>query len=279
MIALYIAIPIIVILGVWILIIAPGSSKGMDKFKCVKYAHRGLHGDLIGEGYAAENSLTAFERACRLGFGIELDVQLTRDGELVVFHDNTVDRVTGATGKVKDMTFAELRTLKLSGTDDIIPTFREVLDLVAGRVPLVVEMKETGLDHSISEETAKILKDYKGDFVVESFSPLAFGAIRREMPDALCGFLADKHTAYERSRTLLHRLIQRCLLNFKCRPAFIALNRKTPKLFPIPLIKALFKTPMIAWTVKSEAEEMEAYENDFDGIIFEQYIPKKEENK
>ena len=279
MIALYISIPVIVILGIWLFLIAPGSSKGMESFKRVKYAHRGLHGDLTGEGYAAENSLTAFERACRLGFGIELDVQLTRDGELVVFHDNTVDRVTGATGKVKDMTFAELRALKLSGTDDVIPTLEEVLRVVGGRVPLLVEMKETNFDHSISEATAKVLKCYEGPFIVESFSPLAFEAIRREMPGALCGFLADKHTSYEKTRTLLHRLIQRCLLNFKCRPAFISLNRKTPKLFPIPFIKAVFKTPMIAWTVKSEAEEREAYENGFDGIIFEQYIPEKEENK
>lgn len=274
MIALYISIPIAVILGVWLFLIAPGKSKRVDRFKTVKYAHRGLHGTVGADSFCAENSVTAFGRAVEHGFGIELDVQVTADGEAVVFHDNTLDRVTGVSGKVKEKTLAELKELRLSGTDETVPTLREVLDLVGGRVPILVELKETGSDHTISEKAAEILADYHGEFIVESFSPLAFGAIREKLRGVPCGFLVDKHTNYEKSRTMLHRLLQRCLFNCVARPAFIALNHKTPKLFPVGLIRCLFGTPMLAWTVKSEEDEARAYENGFSGIIFEGYLPK-----
>lgn len=274
MIALYIAIPVVLLLGFWIFLIAPGKSEGMDRYKSVKYAHRGLHGTVGEESFCAENSMTAFKRAVDRGFGIELDVHVTADGEVVVFHDATLDRVTGASGKIKEKTLAELRELRLMGTEDTIPTFREVLELVDGKVPLLVELKETGSNHAISESTAQILAEYKGEFIVESFSPLAFGAIKEKLPETPRGFLADKFTVKKKYRTLKHALTQRFVFNFLVRPAFIALNHKTPKLFPVGLIRRLFGTPMIAWTVRSAEEEKKAYENGFSGIIFEGYLPK-----
>ena len=186
--------------------------------------------------------------------------------------------MTGCSGKVKDRTLAELKELKLSGTEDTIPTLREVLDLVGGRVPLLVELKETGSDHSISKRVAELLEGYSGEYIVESFSPLAFGEIRARVPDAPCGLLLDKHTAYEKTRTVQYRLLQRCIFNFIARPAFISLNHKTPKLFPVEIIRKLFRTPKIAWTVRSEAEEREAYKNGFSGVIFEGYLPSETEN-
>lgn len=274
MIALYIGIPLAVLLGLWIFLIAPGSARGMDKFKNVKYAHRGLHGTVDADSFAAENSLTAFSRAAERGFGIELDVHVTKDGEVVVFHDDTTDRVTGVSGRVCDMTLEELRALRLSGTEDTVPTLREVLDLVGGRVPLLVEIKETGFDHSISEATAPILKDYSGEYIVESFSPLAFGAIKREIPGTPCGFLADKLTEKEEYRSIKYRLIQRFFLNVAARPAFIAMNKDRAKMFPLPLLKCLFGSVTLAWTVRSAEEEAAAYAAGFDGIIFEGYLPE-----
>lgn len=272
----FLVIPAVLLFAVWIFLIAPGTSRGMEKYKCVRYAHRGLHGEVGEEPFAAENSLTAFSRAVERGFGIELDVHVSRDGEVVVFHDDTLKRVTGKCGRVKDMTLAELRELSLSGTADTIPTLKEVLGLVGGRVPLLIEIKETGFDHSISEATAQILKDYKGEFIVESFSPLAFGAIRREIPGTPCGFLADKLTDNEKFRSFKYRLIQRFLLNAAARPAFIAMNHKRSRMFPLPLIKRVFKTPTLAWTIRSEKEEREAYANGFSGVIFEGYLPTDE---
>ena len=274
MIALYISIPVVALIGLWLFLIAPKKNKSMDRYKSVKYAHRGLHGAVGADSFCAENSMTAFKRAVDRGFGIELDVHVTADGEVVVFHDATLDRVAGVSGKIKDKTLAELRELRLLETEDTIPTLREVLDLVDGKVPLLVELKETGANHEISEKTAAMLAEYKGDFIVESFSPLAFGAIKRVLPGTPRGFLADKFTVKKQYRTVKHALTQRCLFNFMMRPAFIALNHKNPKLFPVGLIRRLFGIPMIAWTVKSAEDEATAYKNGFSGIIFEGYLPE-----
>ncbi len=279
MLFLYIALPtIVVLLGVWLFLIAPGKNSKMDYYKTKKYAHRGLHGTVGSDTFCAENSLTAFSRAVERGFGIELDVRLSKDGELVVFHDATLDRVTNGSGKVSDLTLQQLKQLSLMGTEDKIPTFTEVLELVGGKVPLLVEIKEQGMDHSISEKTAEMLSGYGGEFIVESFSPLAFGAIKQSMPGVPCGFLADKLTENEKYRSFKYRIIQRFLLNFIARPAFIAMNYERPSMFPLPILRTLFRVPVVAWTVRSKEAEEEAYKNGFCTVIFENYLPDSADN-
>ena len=272
---LWIIIPLLVALigfGVWLFLIAPKRAGEMEKYKSVKYAHRGLHGD-FGDGFAAENSLTAFDRAASLGFGIELDIRLAADGELVVFHDATLDRVTGVSGKVIDKTSAELGRLSLLGTADVVPTFKELLDLIDGRVPLLVEIKEDSINGVAAEKAAEVLAEYKGDYIIESFNPMALGVIRKKLPSAMRGFLSDKHTERKETSSLIHRITQRFLLNFIARPHFIAMRKTRSGMFPLPFVRAVFGIPTIAWTVRSPEEEREAYENKFDGVIFEKYIP------
>jgi glycerophosphoryl diester phosphodiesterase len=181
--------------------------------------------------------------------------------------------VTGFNGKVSELTLEEIKSKPLIGTTDTVPTLHEVLELIDGAIPLLFEIKEEGMDHTLSEKVAEILKDYKGDFLVESFSPLAFGAIRAELPGTACGFLSDKLTE-NGYRSLKYRLIQRFLLNVVARPSFIAMNLKRSRMFPLPFIKKIFGTVTFAWTVRSEKEEAEAYENGFSGIIFENYLPE-----
>ena len=217
--------------------------------------------------------MTAFRRAKERGFGIELDVRVSKDGEVVVFHDATLDRVVGSEGAIADLTLEELKTKSLKGTADTIPTLKEVLELIDGSVPLLIEIKEETLDHTISEKTAEILKDYKGDYMVESFSPLAFGAFKSHLPNIPRGFLTFKTTKNDRHRTVKHRLIRRMTLNFMVRPAFIAVSSKTPKMFPMPIITSIFKTPVIVWTVKSKEEERAALDGGASAVIFEGYIP------
>lgn len=273
MIVLYIFLTLIIVFCTWLFLIAPGEDSGMEKFKNRKYAHRGLHGTVGYDEFAAENSLTAFQRAKEHGFGIELDLRLTKDKEVVIIHDGTLDRVTGSEGKVSELTLEQIRSKTLIGTTDRVPTLKEVIDLIDGAVPLLFEIKEEGMDHTLSEKTAEILKDYNGEYMVESFSPFAFAAFKKQLPKIPRGFLAYKHTTNPKSRALKFRLIQRFTFNFLVRPAFIAMHVKTPKLFPMPVIAAIFKTPMIAWTVKSKEEEIEAYKNGFSGVIFEGYMP------
>ena len=127
------------------------------------YAHRGLHGDGI-----PENSLAAFARACEEGYGIELDVHLARDGRVVVFHDDTLVRMTGRDGKISDYTADELANITLADTTEKIPTFSEVLALVNGRVPLLVELKGESTDVSLCEKVAALLRDYQGLYCIHA---------------------------------------------------------------------------------------------------------------
>lgn len=274
MVFVYILLAAVIIFCTWLFLISPGDDKGMEKFKNKKYAHRGLHGTVGGyDEYAAENSLTAFRRAKEHGFGIELDLRMSKDGEIVVIHDGNLERVTGFDGKVSELTLEEIKSKPLIGTTDTVPTLHEVLELIDGAIPLLFEIKEEGMNHTLSEKVAEILKDYKGDYMVESFSPFAFGVFKKNLPNIPRGFLAYKHSMKKESSSLSFRLIQRLTFNFLARPAFIALHVKTPKLFPVPLVAAIYNTPLIAWTVKSKEEEIEAYKMGFSGIIFEDYIP------
>ena len=273
MVFVYILLAAVIILCPWLFLISPGDNAGMEKFKNKKYAHRGLHGNVGYDEYAAENSLTAFRRAKEHGYGIELDLRMSKDGEIVVIHDGNLKRVTGIDAKVADLTLDEIKSHALIGTTDTVPTLREVIALIDGAIPLLFEIKEEGMDHTLSEKVAEILKDYKGDYMVESFSPFAFGVFKKDLPEIPRGFLAYKHSSKKESSALKFRLIQRLTFNFLARPAFIALHIETPKLFPVPLVAAMYKTPLIAWTVKSKEEEIEAYKMGFSGIIFEGYLP------
>ena len=181
---------------VYLILLAPKSGRALGEFTAARYAHRGLH----GEG-KAENSLSAFRAAVDGGYGIELDVRLSSDGVLVVFHDDTLDRVTDKTGRVDAYTAAELSEIKLSGTDDGIPTFAEVLALVDGRVPLLVEIKEDAGDSRVSTAAAQALSEYKGAYIVESFNPLSLKNFGKHLPDVPRGILSQKYLKERSPRT------------------------------------------------------------------------------
>lgn len=139
------------------------------------YAHRGLHSNepaQRGEDMAPENSLRAFRRAVEAGFGIEMDVQMTKDHIPVVFHDFTLKRICGREGKVCDYTYEELQQFPLCGSDQRIPKFKDVLSCVDGKVPLIVELKIEATDLSVCPAADGLLAEYKGMYCIESFNPL-----------------------------------------------------------------------------------------------------------
>ena len=265
-----IAAALLLLFSVYLYLIMPKlrRKKAIRKFAAQKYAHRGLHGD-----GAAENSLTAFRRAVEAGYGIELDVRLSKDGVLVVFHDDTLDRVTGEVGRVDSRTAAELGKINLSGTADTIPTFEEVLKVVNGRVPLLVELKEDAGKYGVTEKTLEMLKEYKGEYIIESFNPLALGRVKKLAPNVMRGFLSQNFLSQKKYRSATYFLLQNLLLNVVCRPDFIAYKHSDYKNASLRLVKALFKPATLAWTVRSKTEEDEAYLHGFDGVIFENYVP------
>lgn len=265
-----IAIPItiVVLFLLWLFLIAPKNRKEMNDFKSLYYAHRGLHND-----ERAENSMSAFKAAVDAGYGIELDIRLSKDGKLVVFHDDTLDRVCGREGKVIDFTADELASFKLNGTNDGVPLFSDVLSLIGGKVPLLVEIKEDPGVDAVSKAACEMLSQYKGEFIVESFNPLSLGTVKKQSPRFVRGILSQRYYAYEQYRKPLYFALQSLLLNVICRPAFIAYDHRHAKSFALRFVRKLFGVPTLAWTVRSPEEEKEARKNGFDGIIFENYIP------
>ena len=254
---------------VFLFLIKPNRKReGMAKYLNIRYAHRGLHDDV-----RAENSLSAFAAAVERGYAIELDVRLSSDGELVVFHDDTLDRVTGERGRVDSRTAAELSKIRLNGTEDTIPTLSEVLSLVDGRVPLLVEIKEEVGKYGVSEKTVEVLSQYGGDFIIESFNPLALSLIRKRMPNVLRGVLSEAFMKNEKTRKPIYFISQCLLFNFLCRPDFIAFNHRDAKSGSLRLARSVFGAPTLAWTVKSAEDEKNARERGFDTVIFENYLP------
>lgn len=269
-----IVVILLILLALAVIIAAlvfPGKKKNIDDFLNVKYAHRGLHDDA-----KAENSISAIKAAVENGYGIEFDVRLSSDGKLVVFHDDTLDRVCGREGKVRDFTAEELATFKLSGTDDGVPTFDEVLSAVGGRVPLLIEIKEDAGDSSVSRATAERLQSYDGPYIVESFNPLSVKNASSILPEIACGFLSRHFTAEEETKKPLYFALEHLLLNRLCNPSFIA-YKHDDHYMPMLKFTRLLGAKTIAWTVRSREEEKAAFEHGFDAVIFENYIPGEDE--
>ena len=249
-----------------LVLIRPRAKKPANGALLCDYAHRGLHG-----GEVPENSLTAFEKACEAGFGIELDVQLSRDGTVMVFHDYTLSRMTGREGKLKELDAAELQTLSLAGTEQTVPTFAEVLALVNGRVPLLVELKGENLDTSLCEKVASHLSAYKGAYCLESFNPLLIGKMGKYLPGAYRGLLYTNVCRDKKKYTPLNLIITAMLLNGVAKPHFIACNYKDRNALPVRLTTQLYSAPRFVWTVRDTEEFTRTHESG-EYAIFENLI-------
>lgn len=275
-VALIILCVVALVFSVHLLLIRTRRAKGrVADYAGISFAHRGLH----GEG-RAENSLSAFAAAADLGYGIELDVRLSADGEMVVFHDDTLTRVAGIDKRVDALTLAELRECRLSGTEDTVPTLKEVLSLIDGRVPLLIEIKEDAGNSRVTETLVKELQGYSGDYIVESFNPLSLKTFRRLRPDVPLGILSQHFCRRKEFKgKMLYFLLQNMLLNFLSTPDFVAYNHEDSRMASLKLTRAVFGTLTVAWTVRTPEEASAAREAGFDSIIFEGFIPQPETRK
>lgn len=254
------------------------TERGADRFLHWNFAHRGLHEK---DKSVPENSIAAFRAAREAGYGAELDVQLSKDGQVVVFHDDTLDRVCGTIpapegltngkGNLKDYTYEELHKMSLCGTRETIPLFTDVLDAFYGGGPLIVELKNVGKDNpELCEKTYEILKGYKGVFCIESFSPVIVHWFKKNAPELFRGQLAMPVKDYEGEVSKpVGFLLGNCLLNFWTKPDFVAydMNQSRPA-----HVRNLYKKGMldICWTSRKPEDQKGSY----DGIIFEFYRPE-----
>lgn len=262
---------ILLIAALYLIGMAPSLKKNpmVEKFGLIRLAHRGLY-DNIG---IPENSLAAFRRSIEYGFGMEMDVHLTKDGQLVVFHDDTLDRICGVPGKVCEKTLAELKELNLLGTEERIPTFEEFLALVDGRVPILIEFKCDGNNYAaLCTRIYETLDNYTGPYVMESFDPRAVAWVRKNRPEVGRGQLASRTSG---PTAFLRFMMRNLLMNVLARPHFIAFDWNSAKKLPAPVLcRKLFGAAAYEWTVRDEALLLE---NEKLGIsnIFEGFIPEK----
>lgn len=261
-----------VVVILYFLAIMPRMTHKPDKtpFQGVLYAHRGLHDN---EGDAPENSMKAFQKAVENGYGIELDVQLSKDKVPVIFHDFTLKRVCGREGKVCDYTYEELREFSLYKSSEKIPRLEDFLEMVDGRVPLIVELKVEWTDISVCPLADKILSAYQGVYCIESFNPLALIWYRSNRNHVMRGQLSDAFLQEEGLKGLLYFLLEHMLLNFITKPDFVAYNHKYYWTLSRQICKKLYRNLAVAWTIKSQ-KELDARKKDFDLFIFEGFVPK-----
>ena len=229
------------------------------------FAHRGLHSR---DKSVPENSLAAFRLAAQAGYGVELDVQLSKDGQVVVFHDDTLDRVCGVHSRVDEKTFAELRQLRLCGTEETIPLFTEVLDVINGRGPIICELKTGRRNRELCEKTYDIIQSYRGEICIESFDPTIVAWFRIHGRDLVRGQLAAPISDYKEQRPAVAFALSHTLLNFLGRPQFIAykIGRRPLTTYLSCALGAM----NVCWTSHEPRNEKGR-----DYVIFEFYKPRQ----
>ena len=238
---------------------SPSRQVRLQELIAKPFAHRGLHGN-----GRVENSRAAFEAAIAAGHGIELDVQASADGEAIVFHDYELERLTDGYGAVRTLGAAELGRIRLKSSDETIPTLSEILALIAGRAPLLIEVKSPGRRVAgLSRAVIRALEGYEGPVAVMSFNPGIGRRLARAAPRLLRGLVVTEAGRPRRGR------IKRSLALWWSRPDFLAYDiRDLPSPFAA---RARAKgVPVLTWTVRSQDDRERAAQY-ADQIIYETF--------
>ena len=245
------------------------SHPGLETLRGWRYAHRGLH----GEG-RPENSMAAFRAALDQGFGIELDLHLLKDGTLAVIHDSLLKRTTGREGRIEDLTAEDLPDYPLEGTSETIPTFQALLDLYAGKAPLIVELKPVNGNHAaLCEAACRMLETYPGPYCVESFDPRCVYWLRKNRPEIIRGQLSENFVKSDPKMPLLLRFVlTNNLANFLTRPDFIAYKFADRNCASVCVCRKFWKPQFVTWTLRAK-EDLATAEAEGWLPIFESFLP------
>jgi glycerophosphoryl diester phosphodiesterase len=233
-------------------------------------AHRGFHNKMD----VIENTQSAFAAAIKHDYAIECDVQLSADGEAMVFHDDDLDRLTQAKGPVKALTVKELKGVKLKSTTDRIQTLAELLEQVDGRSTLVIELKsQWDGDEALAKRALQILENYQGPHGLMSFDPDLVACMRELSPHTVRGIVADRTTdPYYNALPLAKRYAMRTFSHLaQTQPHFVSYNWRELPFEPVTEIRSLGH-PVITWTLRSKEEASQALRY-CDQVTFEGYVP------
>ena len=263
---------LIVLFLLWILALrCRKNHPALETLRKFRYAHRGLHDSANG---IPENSMAAFRLAVENGYGIELDIHLTKDGRLAVIHDSSLLRTAGVDINVETLTAEELDQYRLEGTDEKIPFLEEVLPLFEGKTPLVVELKVEGNAAALAKAACDLLDQYKANYCIESFHPQAVLWLKKNRPEICRGQLSQnflKHEGTKMGKAVDFAMTQ-LLTSFLTVPDFIAYNHEHRNCISLQLAKAFWQVQEVSWTLRSP-EAMEACEADGSLSIFEKFKP------
>ena len=227
------------------------------------YAHRGLHGNGI-----PENSMAAFKAALEGGYGIELDIHLTKDGDLAVIHDSSLKRTALCDVSITDLTRAELSSYRLEGTEETIPAFCQVLDLFAGKAPLIIELKADGNNQEQLVDTAvAAMVGYKGPWCMESFDPRCVYYLKKNHPEVIRGQLTENFFASKNTLSWAVKfLLTHNLTNFMTQPDFVSYRFDHRNATPTNAIwQKVWKLQPVTWTIRCQA--------DYDTAVKEGWLP------
>jgi glycerophosphoryl diester phosphodiesterase len=219
-----------------------------------------------------ENSLLAYQNAIEHSYAIELDVRLIDDGTVIVFHDEKLARMTGEDRYASTLTIADLDVIRLKKTDQKIPTFKEVLDFVDGRTPILVEIKNEGKPGILESKVIEILRSYKGEYAIQAFNPFVLEYFRHHAPEIKRGILSALFKKHQLPSFIKRYVLSRMLLNNIAKPDFITYRHEClPNKFVNKYVKK-HNVPVIAWTLENQAETDKVKPN-CDNYIFEGFIP------
>lgn len=259
---------ILILIIIFLFLIFPSVRRHNDRnsLKGKFIAHRGLHSL---EENTPENSMPAFLEAAARGYLIEIDIRLTKDGEVVIFHDDSLKRMCGEDIEVRDLTLLELKEYRLGATNEKIPTLKELLNAVEGRVALLIEFKCDGKNcNELCERANAILSGYDGEYYIQSFYPGVPFWYNRHNKKIFRGQLA---TVYE-GKGIMRHIFSPFIFNFLSRPDFVSYDEKHANRFMFWLQKVLGAYP-IGWTFETQ----EAFSKDkkkFKSYIFEKFLPR-----
>lgn len=242
---------------------------GLEELRRWKYAHRGLH-----DAQKPENSMAAFRAALETGYGIELDLHLLRDGNLGVMHDSSLKRIAGVDIRMEDLTTQELSNYRLGGTEETIPHFQQVLELFAGKAPLIVELKVVDGNYAaLCQAACRMLDQYYGPYCIESFDPRAVAWLRKNRPDMIRGQLSENWIGKILPVPgILKWAMTNHITNVYTRPDFIAYkycDRKNPG---TEICRKLWKIQGVSWTLQTPEEYETAVQEGWIPI-FENFKP------
>ncbi|WP_036436718.1 glycerophosphodiester phosphodiesterase family protein [Mycoplasma elephantis] len=227
-------------------------------------AHRGFHNEIY-----PENSLGAFQYAIDNNFAIELDIHLLKDGNIIVFHDDNLYRMTGFNRDIKNTTWTEIKDLRLKNTEYCIPLFSNVLELVAGKVPLLIEFKTGSKNHALEEKAWEILKNYKHEYAIQSFDPFIVFWFRKNAPFVIRGILSG---SFKNEKLPFYKkfILKKLLLRKKIRPDFI--NYEIDFLKSKIILKLSKKNIILGWTARNKKTFFDNYNLGYN-CIFENFNP------